>query len=147
MDSHLWHKIAALSGLHLISAHLISLSLSLSDEVKIWKTGIAAIGLGAYGTHVFKPQDPKYAEVWHTAQLYHLVHTAALVAAPVANHPNVFGGLLTAGILAFSGTCYVVAYMEDRRFSTLAPFGGLAFVAAWASLLFKDIKFNRQQVN
>ncbi|KAK6918729.1 Protein of unknown function DUF423, partial [Dillenia turbinata] len=86
-DSHIWHKIAAFSG-------------------------IAAIGLGAYGTHVFKSQDPKYAEVWHTTQLYHLVHTAALVAAPGVNHPYVFGGLLTAGILAFSGTCYVVAYME-----------------------------------
>ncbi|KAG4909738.1 hypothetical protein JHK87_055854 [Glycine soja] len=42
--------------------------------------------------------------VWHTASLYHLVHTAALVASPITKHPNVFGGLLTTGILAFSGT-------------------------------------------
>lgn len=47
-----------------------------------------------------------------------------------------FGGLLTAGILAFSGTCYTVAFLEDRKYSTLAPFGGFAFIAAWGSLFF-----------
>ncbi|KAI5433741.1 hypothetical protein KIW84_020851 [Lathyrus oleraceus] len=43
-------------------------------------------------------------KVWHTASLYHLVHTAALLSAPITKNPNLFGGLLTAGILAFSGT-------------------------------------------
>ncbi|KAJ1428695.1 hypothetical protein SESBI_08800 [Sesbania bispinosa] len=79
MDPRVWHKVAAISG-------------------------VAALGLGTYGAHVFKPQNPSYKEVWHTASLYHLVHTAALVASPITKHPNVFGGLLTAGILAFSGT-------------------------------------------
>ncbi|RZB57721.1 hypothetical protein D0Y65_046401, partial [Glycine soja] len=45
-----------------------------------------------------------FVKVWHTASLYHLVHTTALVAPPITKHPNVFGGLLTTGILAFSGT-------------------------------------------
>ncbi|KAK6918728.1 Protein of unknown function DUF423 [Dillenia turbinata] len=118
MDPRLWHKVAALSG-------------------------VAALGLGTYGAHGFKPKTPltkrflclKF-KVWHTASLYHLVHTAALVAVPVTNHPHIFGGLLTTGILAFSGTCYAVAYLEDRKYSKVAPFGGFAFIAAWASLLF-----------
>ncbi|KAA0059197.1 transmembrane protein 256-like protein [Cucumis melo var. makuwa] len=75
-------------------------------------------------------------QVWQTASLYHLVHTAALLAAPSTKNPNIFGGLLTAGILAFSGTCYTVALLEDRKYSSLAPFGGFAFIGAWASLLF-----------
>ncbi|KAJ8748610.1 hypothetical protein K2173_007600 [Erythroxylum novogranatense] len=79
MDPSMWHKIAAVSG-------------------------VAALGLGTYGAHVFKPQNPAYKEVWQTASLYHLVHTAALVAAPVTKNPNIFGCLLTAGILGFSGT-------------------------------------------
>ncbi|KAK7300411.1 hypothetical protein RJT34_11255 [Clitoria ternatea] len=108
MDPRVWHKVAAISG-------------------------VAALGLGTYGAHAFKPQNPSYKDVWHTASLYHLVHTAALVAAPITKNPNVFGGLLTAGILAFSGTCYTVAYLEDRKYSTLAPFGGFAFIAAWGS--------------
>lgn len=32
--------------------------------------------------------------------------------------------------------CYAVAYLEDRKYSSLAPLGGLAFIAAWGSLLF-----------
>ncbi|KAJ7960257.1 Transmembrane protein [Quillaja saponaria] len=111
MDPRLWHKVAALSGM-------------------------AALGLGTYGAHGFKPKNHTYKEVWQTASLYHLVHTSALVAAPITTYPNIFGGLLTAGIIAFSGTCYTVAFLEDRKYSTLAPFGGFAFIAAWTSLLF-----------
>ncbi|XP_010907534.1 uncharacterized protein [Elaeis guineensis] len=111
MNPMVWHKVAAVSG-------------------------VAALGLGTYGAHGFRPQNPSYKEVWQTASLYHLVHTAALVGAPITKHPNIFGGLLTAGILAFSGTCYTVAYLENRKYSSLAPFGGFAFIAAWASLLF-----------
>ncbi|GAA0161012.1 hypothetical protein LIER_17431 [Lithospermum erythrorhizon] len=110
MDAFIWHKVAAISGL-------------------------AALGLGTYGSHGFKPQNPSYKQVWQTASLYHLVHTAALLTAPITKHPNIFGGLLTAGIVAFSGTCYTVAFLEDRKYSTLAPFGGFAFIAAWGSLL------------
>ncbi|KAK1402146.1 hypothetical protein POM88_001751 [Heracleum sosnowskyi] len=32
--------------------------------------------------------------------------------------------------------CYAVAYLEDRTYSKLAPFGGFAFIAGWATLLF-----------
>ncbi|XP_010467046.1 PREDICTED: transmembrane protein 256 homolog [Camelina sativa] len=111
MDPRIWHKVAAVSGM-------------------------AALGLGTYGAHFFKPENPSYKQVWQTASLYHLVHTAALVSAPSTKYPNIFGGLLTAGIVAFSGTCYMVALREDRKFSTLAPFGGFAFIAAWGTLLF-----------
>ncbi|XP_042420063.1 transmembrane protein 256 homolog isoform X1 [Zingiber officinale] len=147
MNPMIWHKVAAISG-------------------------VAALGLGTYGSHGFRPKDETFKEVllrtslfgqfvqkllgldfpqlrlhvsfvllffskvWRTASLYHLVHTAALVGAPVAKHPNIFGGLLTAGILAFSGSCYATAYLEDRQYSFLAPFGGFAFIGAWASLIF-----------
>ncbi|KAE9614940.1 hypothetical protein Lal_00036062 [Lupinus albus] len=111
MNPLVWHKVAAISG-------------------------VAALGLGSYGAHGFKPQNPSYKDVWQTASLYHLVHTAALLAAPITKRPNIFGGLLTTGIVAFSGTCYTVAFLENRKYSTLAPIGGFAFIAAWGSLLF-----------
>ncbi|KAF3324079.1 uncharacterized protein LOC144574002 [Carex rostrata] len=110
MDPMIWHKVAAISG-------------------------IAALGLGTYGSHGYRPKDSTYKQVWQTASLYHLVHTAALVGAPVTKHPHIFGGLLTAGILLFSGTCYTVAYFEDRKYARAAPIGGFSFIAAWASLL------------
>ncbi|KAL5729706.1 hypothetical protein ACHQM5_002616 [Ranunculus cassubicifolius] len=92
MDPRMWHKVAAISG-------------------------VAALGLGTYGAHMFKPKNPTYKDVWHTASLYHLVHTAALVAAPITKHPNVFGGFLTGGILAFSGTFQAI--LCSRRYRTI----------------------------
>ncbi|KAG8062618.1 hypothetical protein GUJ93_ZPchr0003g16937 [Zizania palustris] len=68
MDPMLWHKVAAVSG-------------------------VAALGLGTYGAHMFRPKNPSYKEVWHTASLYHLVHTAALLGAPVTKRPNVVSTL------------------------------------------------------
>ncbi|XWS31059.1 hypothetical protein CRYUN_Cryun23aG0044700 [Craigia yunnanensis] len=103
MDPYHWHKIAAVSG-------------------------IAALGLGTYGFHIFKPEKPIFKEhVWQTAYLYHLFHTAALLATPVTKRPHVFGGLLTAGILTFSGSCYTAAYLEDRNYSALSSIWWLCF--------------------
>ncbi|KAK1367524.1 Pyruvate decarboxylase [Heracleum sosnowskyi] len=45
-------------------------------------------------------------------------------------------GSRVSAAIAFSGTCYAVAYLEDRTYSKLAPFGGFAFIAGWATLLF-----------
>ncbi|KAL8260681.1 hypothetical protein R6Q59_028634 [Mikania micrantha] len=84
MNPVIWHKVAAVSGM-------------------------AALGLGTYGAHAFKPTNPSYKEVnlqnplqflssfslivksqvWNTASLYHLVHTAALLGAPIAKNPNI----------------------------------------------------------
>ncbi|URE09750.1 hypothetical protein MUK42_04592 [Musa troglodytarum] len=89
MDPRMWHKVAAISG-------------------------VAAIGLGTYGAHGFRPKNPSYKEVWRTASLYHLVHTAALVGAPITKHPNIFGGLLTTGIVGFSGTSLSSVMSRER---------------------------------
>lgn len=142
----MWQKVAALSGTY---TSFNSLSLSLCVQVFPYYyalqicqslqflTGVAALGLGTYGAHGFKPKNPSYKEVnffllftgsfnsyidgfihsllnsekahyfcfvivnlcvyvciwglkvWHTASLYHLVHTAALLAAPITTRPNI----------------------------------------------------------
>lgn len=33
--------------------------------------------------------------MWNTASLYHLVHTAALLAAPITKHPNIVSYFVT----------------------------------------------------
>ncbi|KAL3687342.1 hypothetical protein R1sor_013651 [Riccia sorocarpa] len=110
-DAHIWHKVAGFSGM-------------------------LALAAGTYGSHIFKPQNLLYKDVWNTANLYHLTHTAALLAVPLTKRPQIFGTLLTFGIVAFSGSCYAAALMEDRSYSLPAPFGGFSFIAAWASLMF-----------
>ncbi|OAY70931.1 Transmembrane protein 2 [Ananas comosus] len=114
MDPMLWHKVAAVSG-------------------------VAALGLGTYGAHVFRPKNASYKEVWQTASLYHLVHTVALVGAPFTKRPHIvhFDNTLETNYMRIiSARCYTVAYLEDRKYALPAPFGGFAFIAGWASLLF-----------
>ncbi|KAL3693323.1 hypothetical protein R1sor_006974 [Riccia sorocarpa] len=110
-NAHVWHKVAGVSGM-------------------------LALAAGTYGSHIFKPQNPVYKDVWNTANQYHLAHTAALLAVPLTKRPQIFGSLLTFGIVAFSGSCYTAALLEDKSYSMPAPFGGFSFIAAWASLLF-----------
>ncbi|WOL15474.1 hypothetical protein Cni_G24255 [Canna indica] len=90
IDPKTWHKVAAISG-------------------------AAALGLGTYGFHIFNPKNSSFKEVWNIASLYHLAHTAALIGAPITKRPNIFGGLLTAGILAFSGSIhqmFILGYVK-----------------------------------
>ncbi|KAK4363168.1 hypothetical protein RND71_018409 [Anisodus tanguticus] len=53
---------------------------------------------------------------------------------------RIFGGIAGSGLRFGFGNdlvrFYAVALLEDRKYSTLAPFGDFAFIAAWASLLF-----------
>ncbi|CAI6008567.1 unnamed protein product [Closterium sp. NIES-65] len=103
---------------------------------QIRPSSAAAVGLGAYGAHAFKPENPVYKEVWRTGNLYHLVHSAALLASPLVKRPDIYGSLLTFGIVAFSGSCYLSAAYEERALGVGAPFGGFAFIGAWLSAAF-----------
>mmetsp|Transcript_13461 Transcript_13461/g.42597 ORF Transcript_13461/g.42597 Transcript_13461/m.42597 type:complete len:111 (+) Transcript_13461:106-438(+) len=98
-------------------------------------SGALAVGVGAYGAHGFKPKDPKYEKVFDTASRYHMLHSLALLAAPSARYPALTGGLLSAGMLTFCGSCYVVAFKEDRAFAKVAPIGGMALIAGWLSFV------------
>ncbi|XP_073395616.1 uncharacterized protein [Physcomitrium patens] len=157
MAAFLWHKVAAISGFSIwaVALNLVERSSSTSRmKAKCWTfTGITAIVAGTFGSHGFKPTDPVYKtlcstdalpmiwcleawQVWQTGNLYHLVHTSALLVAPYTKRPHLFGSLLTFGIAAFSGTLYVVALTENRKLNKPAPFGGMSFILAWGSLLF-----------
>jgi uncharacterized membrane protein YgdD (TMEM256/DUF423 family) len=56
-------------------------------------TGIIAMLLGSYGSHMYQPIDTNYKEVWNTAALYHMVHSAALLAVPITKRPHVVRSL------------------------------------------------------
>ncbi|CAL8462359.1 g1892 [Coccomyxa elongata] len=108
-NQQLWHGLAALSG-------------------------AAAVSLGAYGAHGFKPKDPYFLEVFDRGNKYHLLHSLLLAVTPLARKPNAVGICTTAGILLFSGSCYAAAFTEDRANAKLAPFGGIALITAWLCL-------------
>ena len=96
-------------------------------------SGAAAVGLGAYGAHGLQGKDPTWKHIYDTASRYHLVHSAALLAAPHARRPHLAGALLSSGMALFCGTNYVVALQEDRTMNAAkaAPVGGLLLIAGW----------------
>ena len=61
-------------------------------------------------------------------------HAALLAAAPLARRPSAVASLAAAGVALFSGSCYAVALMEDRKYGALAPVGGFCLIGAWLAL-------------
>eukprot|EP00884_Botryococcus_braunii_P018208 jgi/Botrbrau1/5070/Bobra.37_1s0034.1 len=94
-------------------------------------SGAAAVALGAYGAHGFRPKDPYFTEVFDRGNKYHLIHSMLLAVAPLAGKPRLVGSLAATGIVLFSGSCYYAALTEDRSNAKLAPFGGFALIGAW----------------
>lgn len=73
MDPQVWHKVAAISGTS-SNESLLLLSLfpfsSVTQNEKFTETGMAALGLGTYGAHGFKPQNPSYKDVCSSVSLF-----------------------------------------------------------------------------
>lgn len=95
-------------------------------------------------------------EVFETANRYHFIHTLALLAVPLTNRPNVVcasykrtsiqtliifdliykvGSLLLLGTIVFSGTCYVHGVTGNTEIIKYTPYGGMALIAAWLSMI------------
>jgi uncharacterized membrane protein YgdD (TMEM256/DUF423 family) len=98
-----------------------------------------AVALGAFGAHSLKAtlEANGTREIWNTAVLYHLAHAIALVV--LALHPSslrLASGLLTAGIVIFSGSLYILAVTNVKWLGAITPVGGLCFLAGWLWLIF-----------
>lgn len=103
--------------------------------------GFAAVAAGALAAHL--GADPKAAELLHTGALYGMVHAAALVAVialaqgrePRRGVAAVAGWSFSLGIVLFSFSLYALAGTGIAWFGWLTPFGGLALLLGWASLV------------
>jgi len=108
--------------------------------------GVCGISLGALGAHGLQARllVAGTLSAWKTAVLYHLVHTAALLAVALfasiqqdaENRWAQRAGLWwAAGIVLFSGSLYVLALGGPRWLGPITPIGGVAFIIGWAMLL------------
>jgi len=79
-------------------------------------------------------------DTWKVAASYHLIHSCALGFSALSltgRKRNVCCGLFLGGIALFSGPCYLVVIMNERKpYSSVAPVGGLTLIAAWLALGF-----------
>lgn len=103
-------------------------------------SGCLAVGLGAFGAHALKDllADGGMTSTWDTAARYHLVHSVAMllpISAPEGRwKPSL---LFFLGILAFSGSLYVMALTGMKMLGMVTPLGGLFFIAGWLMLAFQ----------
>ncbi len=101
-----------------------------------------AVALGAFGAHALRARvTPDLLGIWHTAVQYHALHALGLFVVAGAAHAwadsgslRLAGWLMTAGILLFSGSLYVLVLTGTRWLGAVTPLGGLAFIAAWLLL-------------
>ncbi|SRR6266496_2060799 len=101
-----------------------------------------AVAAGAFGAHALKPKLAADAmAVYQTAVQYHFWHALGLLAVailmlhkPDSNALVTAAWLLVAGLLLFSGSLYALALTGIRGFGYATPVGGVALLAAWATL-------------
>lgn len=115
-------------------------------------SGFTAVALGAFGAHALRQRFEGTAdglrrlEWWHTAASYHLAHALAVAVAALfvervsSSAATLASWAFFAGIVLFSGSLYVMALSGVRALGAVTPFGGLAFLVGWASLLWAALK-------
>jgi len=104
--------------------------------------GFLTVALGAFAAHALRPRvAPDLYTVFQTGVEYHSIHALALLALGnlALHHPSRAlhwsGGLMSAGILLFCGSLYLVALTGSRSLGIITPFGGGALLLGWLSLI------------
>ncbi|MFC3899377.1 DUF423 domain-containing protein [Aliicoccus persicus] len=105
-------------------------------------SGFLAVALGAFGAHLLEDRiSEHYLGVWETAVQYQMFHTGGLLAIGVllnfvpSKHLVRAGWLMTAGIVFFSGSLYILALSGIGILGAITPIGGILFLAAWVFII------------
>jgi uncharacterized membrane protein YgdD (TMEM256/DUF423 family) len=101
---------------------------------------LAGVVLGAFGAHGLKETlhaVPAGMETWKTAVFYHLVHAVVMYFLAATGGPQRAWYLFAGGILLFSGSLYLLAALQWKWLGPVTPFGGVLFIAGWATLVIR----------
>jgi uncharacterized membrane protein YgdD (TMEM256/DUF423 family) len=100
-----------------------------------------AVLLGAFGAHALKNSlSPEMLAVYKTGIEYQFYHALGLLLIGLIGFHldskwlRRSGILLTAGILLFSGSLYVLALTGIKVIGAITPIGGVSFVSGWVCL-------------
>jgi len=101
-----------------------------------------AVVFGAFGAHIVQDMlTPDRFEVYKTGVEYHFYHALGLLLLGVismkmpGNKWLTWSGYsLTAGILIFSGSLYVLTLTDTGWLGAVTPLGGVAFILGWIFL-------------
>jgi uncharacterized membrane protein YgdD (TMEM256/DUF423 family) len=100
------------------------------------------VGFGAFGAHALKGRfSPEDLVIFETGVRYQLIHALGLFAVAWATtrpqttgFVTIAGWLITAGIIVFSGSLYVLVLTNTRWLGAITPLGGLALILGWLAL-------------
>jgi uncharacterized membrane protein YgdD (TMEM256/DUF423 family) len=117
--------------------------------------GASAVGIGAFGAHGLKPHFSEYQmDIFEKGVQYHFFHALALLGAGILQHRfpsntqyKTAAYLFAAGIVAFSGSLYLLAAADLLPFPVrwagpVTPLGGLCFLGGWIAI-FVGAKFTK----
>jgi uncharacterized membrane protein YgdD (TMEM256/DUF423 family) len=100
------------------------------------------MAFGAAGAHSLRALIvPEYLPTFETGVRYQLIHAVVLLALALQaerRRVGVSASLFTLGVLLFSGSLYALALGAPTRFGIVTPFGGVALLLGWLSLLRLD---------
>lgn len=105
--------------------------------------GCVGVALGAMGAHTFEATLVANGrlDTFHTAAHYHQIHAIVLLVIALAS-PRLSAkwaswsvGLFYLGIVAFSGSLYVLSLANIRWMGAVAPIGGSALMLGWLFLI------------
>lgn len=107
-----------------------------------------AVILGAFGAHALRGKLAEdLFDVFQTGVTYHFYHaTGILIIGILASFlPDTWylrwsGWLMTAGIIIFSGSLYLLSLSDVRWLGAITPVGGLCFIIAWIFLTIAVLK-------
>lgn len=106
-----------------------------------------AVAFGAFGAHAVENiLSPDRFDVYKTAVQYHFYHALGLlilgaVSLQIKNRWITLSGYaLTAGILIFSGSLYLLTLLDISWLGAITPIGGVAFILGWLFLFVGLIK-------
>lgn len=102
------------------------------------------VALGAFGAHGLKQMlSAEMLTVYHTGVQYHFYHAIGLILVGlILQHftneklVRLSGWLMLTGIILFCVSLYIISLTGLRGLGMITPFGGIAFLAAWALLAF-----------
>ena len=113
---------------------------------------LLAVMLGAFGAHALKSiLDASQLQIWKTASNYHFYHALGLIGLgiwaerrPAQRLTGLSGLLLTAGVLVFSGSLYLLAVSGLRWLGMITPIGGVLFLAGWLCWIMAALKHDHR---
>lgn len=106
--------------------------------------GALTVILGAFGAHALQEilEQTGRADNFDTAVQYQALHALALILVGIIEEKFKASSLrygtyaMTAGIILFSGSLYILSLTGVTSVAMVTPFGGLFFIVGWVLLIY-----------